>query len=523
MKADSQRERSYATCEMRSYVAFNRLGVFSLPVTKLLIVNIRGASSSRRIACVAEFRSRCESAFMHFCVLLEMSTSKPSSNGGSYSSNGGGGGSLGSGGGMMNGGAPQLGGLFTGGMPKLKPTGRGIGAHSSSGGRSAPLLPPGRKPAPSIPDHDVSGDSEQATDNSSIPPSPKPSSKSSPAPPPPPASRKPNFSNDRQARGPLPEPPNPANKPSSLKPSPDVIPTSAPPKAGHPTLPSKPNLVIKPSVGNKPAPPKPPSSVKPLLPPKLPVAQPNGNTPVSRPASRTSSMKEYRSTSEMDFSDHNEYSKEDMLSPSMARTLPAHHHKQAPGGPPFGHGSNRSVTVGRVSGSNIVRSMTRAPAERPPPPPSRPSVPAPPPPNQPPPPPPHRQGPPPPPTAKPEPPSIAPPPPPPNRFQSARPSGGDFESKFQFHAAHTFPLPLVYQNCTKTYPSRNAKPASQRRAPPPPPGPHPSSVSISNTSSQSSLHRFPTNTHTSPPPPPPHAPLHLQVGAKMYGTEASHC
>lgn len=132
------------------------------------------------------------------------------------------------------------------------------------------------------------------------------------------------------------------------------------------------------------------------------ILQPNGNTPVSRPASRTSSMKEYRSTSEMDFSDQNEYSKEDMLSSSMARTLPAHHHKQAPGGPPFGHGSNRSVTVGRMAGSNIVRSMTRAPAERPPPPPSRPSVPAPPPPNQPPPPPPHRQGPPPPPTAKPE-------------------------------------------------------------------------------------------------------------------------
>lgn len=43
----------------------------------------------------------------------------------------------------------------------------------SAGGRSAPLLPPGRKPAPSIPDHDVSGDSEQTTDNSSIPPSPK--------------------------------------------------------------------------------------------------------------------------------------------------------------------------------------------------------------------------------------------------------------------------------------------------------------------------------------------------------------
>lgn len=132
------------------------------------------------------------------------------------------------------------------------------------------------------------------------------------------------------------------------------------------------------------------------------ILQPNGSTPGSRPASRTNSMREYRSTSEMDFSDHNDYSKEDMLSSSMARTLPAHHHKPAPAGPNFGHGSNRPVTVGRMSGANLARSMTRAPAERPPPPPNRPSVPAPPPPNQPPPPPPHRQGPPPPPTAKPE-------------------------------------------------------------------------------------------------------------------------
>ena len=61
---------------------------------------------------------------MLYMIKQGYSTGKPSTNGGSYGG-GGGGGSGGSSGGMMNGGVPQLGGLFAGGMPKLKPTGRG--------------------------------------------------------------------------------------------------------------------------------------------------------------------------------------------------------------------------------------------------------------------------------------------------------------------------------------------------------------------------------------------------------------
>lgn len=52
------------------------------------------------------------------CVLVS-GKSKSSANGPA------GGGGRGGGGGMMNGGAPQLAGLFAGGMPKLKPAGKG--------------------------------------------------------------------------------------------------------------------------------------------------------------------------------------------------------------------------------------------------------------------------------------------------------------------------------------------------------------------------------------------------------------
>lgn len=364
--------------------------------------------------------------------------SKPSTNGGSFGGGGGGGGGGGSG--MMNGGVPQLGGLFAGGMPRLKPTGaRGFGSTNSSTGSSGPLLPPGRKPAPSVPQRDLSSESEVSTND--IPPSPKPSSKSSPAPPPPPATRKPTFPGDRPSpRGPLPEPPSPGSKP---RPN-DLNTTSNPVKSGHPTLPTKPNLVIKPSVGNKPAPPRPPNTAKPQPPPKSPVVQPNGSTPPhsSRPASRTNSMREFRSSSECDFhteSSHR-FSKEDSsFSSTMTHTLPASHHNRS-GESHFGHG--RPVTVGRAGGLKMT-----APSQPPPPPPSRPMIPAPPPPNQPPPPPPHRP--------KPEPPGSAPPQPP-SRF-SSRQSGGDFESKFSFHSAQDFPYPLIYESCTKTYPSKNGK------------------------------------------------------------------
>ncbi|KAK8743694.1 hypothetical protein OTU49_001214 [Cherax quadricarinatus] len=413
---------------------------------------------------------------------------KPSTNGGG---NRGGGGGGGGGGGrmMMNGGAPQLGHIADG-VNRLRPTGR-LPANPSN--RSGPLLPPGRKPSPSVPVRDVSLESQHTAENNSVPPSPK-----------------------------------------------EELPTSVPSESGyHPALPSKPVLINKPSVGNKPAPPRPPTGSKPTLPPKMPILQPNGSTPPSsKPASRTNSMRECRIPSEPEFHiQNNSCPGEDSLLPS--RTLPlSHNHRNIQSGLSANHGSIRPNTVGHRMGANIARSMTRPPSERPPPPPNRPSVP---PPSQPPPPPPpSRPVPVPSASLKPEPPGTAPPPPP-NRV-SSRQSGGDFESKFHFRTAQHFPLPIIYQNCTKTYPSQNdipfylhssylqlqsftpeVKPVGQRRAPPPPPIPNPSITSMSSTSSQSSLHRFPTNTHTSPPPPPPHAPLHLQVGVKLYGTEASHC
>ncbi|XP_063842393.1 uncharacterized protein LOC135090060 isoform X5 [Scylla paramamosain] len=68
--------------------------------------------------------------------------------------------------------SPQLAGLFAGGMPKLRPTGKGI---STSPSRSGPLLPPGRKPAPGIPSGDSADSDNTSTNNNnnSIPPSPK--------------------------------------------------------------------------------------------------------------------------------------------------------------------------------------------------------------------------------------------------------------------------------------------------------------------------------------------------------------
>ncbi|KAK7074583.1 hypothetical protein SK128_008534 [Halocaridina rubra] len=339
----------------------------------------------------------------------------------------------------MNGGAPQLGGLFAGGMPRLKSTGRGLNTNSSGANSGGPLLPPGRKPAPSVPHRDVSLEPESSTVND-MPPSPKPSSKSSPAPPPPPpAARKPTFPNDRHSpRGPLPEPPSPASKPRPIE-------VSSTGRSQHPSLPSKPNLVIKPSVGSKPAPPRPPNSAKPQPPPKSPSVQPNGSALHSgRPTTRTNSMREYRSSSDNEYSHESQnVSKEDtFLPPSMARTLPAFHHNDrnnigsqlSPGARPF--------TVGRASGNTMVKNMARAPSDRPPPPPNRPNVSAPPPPSQPPPPPPHR----PPPSSKPEPPSGAPPQPP-SRV-SSRQSGKPYASHFS-----TLP-PRLSRNTSSTYDRR---------------------------------------------------------------------
>lgn len=406
--------------------------------------------------------------------------SKPSTNGAGGGGSGGGGGG-GGGMGMMNGGAPQLAGLFAGGMPKLRPTGKGI---STSPSRSGPLLPPGRKPAPGIPSGDSTDSDNTSTNNNnnSIPPSPKPSSKSNPAPPPPPpANLKPMLAGDRPNKGPLPPPPT--SKPAPPRPPMDDRPAPAPPSpdgAFHPALPSRPALVGKPSVGNKPAPPRPPNGSKPskpTLPPKITVQ-----------TGRTKSMR----VSQSELQNHR-FSAEENLLPS--RTLPpSHHHKSSPGAPV------KPNTVGRYMGVNIARSMARPPTDRPPPPPiNRPSVP---PPSQPPPPPPSRAA-----TAsKPEPPGSAPPPPPSRHSsQLSRSSGNEFESKFHFHTLHEFPLPITFSSCTKTYPSKNGK--STRRPgmsapPPPPPSSHAKSVPPACPLPAPPQHA-PANTLDAIPPPPP--------------------
>ncbi|XP_042203370.1 vegetative cell wall protein gp1-like, partial [Homarus americanus] len=268
------------------------------------------------------------------------------------------------------------------GVNRLRPTGR-LPANSSAT-RTLPLLPPGRKPVVTCASRDPSLDSQHTADSNSIPPSPKPSSKSNPAPPPPPATSKPSFPSDRPSRGPLPVPPSPASKPAPPRPPVDEIHTPTPSESGyHPTLPSKPVLINKPSVGNKPAPPRPPSSSKPSLPPKITGVQPNGSTPPSsKPASRTNSMREYRTSSELEFQNQTTASGEDSLLPSRT---PPDHHRCAPSAPGPVQGPTRPNTVGRHTGTNIIRSMTPPPSERPPPPPNRPVVP---PPSQPPPPPP---------------------------------------------------------------------------------------------------------------------------------------
>ncbi|CAL4108546.1 unnamed protein product, partial [Meganyctiphanes norvegica] len=291
--------------------------------------------------------------------IVDSKAKNTSNGGGGISGGGGGGGGYGGGGGgsggaMMNGGAPQLGGLFAGGMPKLRSTGRGIGG--SSEGRSAPILPPGgrnfgshlhgqrdnsvepsqenRVAPPASPkllnlrpegynadmsdqpqntishEHTIGTESEE-TPNADI----EPSSKASPAPPPPPATRKPSHLHDR--RGPLPEPPNPASKPAPPRPPQDISPSS--PRGNNPPLPSKPPaLVNKPSVGNKPAPPRPPNTAKPAPPPARPMS--NG-----RPAQRSTSFRERGSRDFSDISSETSLSAEgnpNLLTSAQARTLP---------------------------------------------------------------------------------------------------------------------------------------------------------------------------------------------------------
>ncbi|KAB7505892.1 Verprolin [Armadillidium nasatum] len=149
---------------------------------------------------------------------------------------------------MVNGGAPQLGGLFAGGMPKLRATGRvmtdatdsGPRSHySGGGGVGSPMIPVGKKPsAPPTPPGNVkpslssshsslnsAGDyysqNSGSSSNGYLPPSPK-DSHSSPneerQPNPPLPAKPPSFKARPDPPGPRGAPPRPP--PSSSKPTP---------------------------------------------------------------------------------------------------------------------------------------------------------------------------------------------------------------------------------------------------------------------------------------------------------------
>ncbi|XP_046390535.1 WAS/WASL-interacting protein family member 1-like isoform X2 [Ischnura elegans] len=422
--------------------------------------------------------------------------------------------------------AGGLGGLFAGGMPKLKPTGRAIGGVSpaTSSSSSSSCSSGSDHVSPTIPQSETGRRGFPADIKNRGPP-----------PQPPPSSQKPNISSSASD--------------STLS---NSSPMTATKKTGNPPLPSKPPVSSygKPNVAPKPpgAPRPPPPSAKPSPPPKSPG---NSHPPPSLPSrppsvTRAQSMRAPRSPGPLPSPELGDFrgprfQSQDALHhmssaapppppapsfppPPRTATLPSNLNglQQANGGvlhakgaaPPPPPSCPPAASLGHRTAPAPPQyarpSPLRAPLTRPPPPPrsvNPPLCPPPPPPTSAPPPPPHRTNPAPPPKqAKlpvnaPQAPSGAPPPPPVRNssMRNGSQSAADFEARYAeyFHSVKDFPLPERYTNCVKVYQSKSGY---NRR----------------NTG------RVPDMNAKQPAPQPPQL-LHVQLSNKMWTNESSVC